>query len=150
MKPGPGDLERRLAGEIRWRDDVVGDVARLAAELLGERQGAVGLCVGTIARAHDRVDRAVAAGDRRERRCQQVGDDDERISHEESIVLVTQSFDMPDSPALALPQKVGRYPPWHPALVAQGIEHRFPEPCVAGSNPAEGALVGIRAGVVTS
>src|SRR5690348_8493417 len=26
-----------------------------------------------------------------------------------------------------------------PALVAQGIEHRFPKPCVAGSNPAEGA-----------
>ena len=25
------------------------------------------------------------------------------------------------------------------ALVAQGIEHRFPKPCVAGSNPAEGA-----------
>jgi TrwC relaxase len=25
-----------------------------------------------------------------------------------------------------------------PALVAQGIEHRFPKPCVAGSNPAEG------------
>ena len=24
------------------------------------------------------------------------------------------------------------------ALVAQGIEHRFPKPCVAGSNPAEG------------
>ena len=65
--------------------------------------------------------------------------DDERISHEESIVLVTQSFDMPDSPAPALPLKVGRYPPWHPALVAQGIEHRFPEPCVACSNHAEGA-----------
>src|SRR3546814_5476587 len=27
----------------------------------------------------------------------------------------------------------------HPALVAQGIAHRFPKPCVAGSNPAEGA-----------
>jgi hypothetical protein len=25
-----------------------------------------------------------------------------------------------------------------PALVAQGIERRFPKPCVAGSNPAEG------------
>ncbi len=25
-----------------------------------------------------------------------------------------------------------------PALVAQGIEHRFPKPCVAGSNPAGG------------
>jgi hypothetical protein len=25
-----------------------------------------------------------------------------------------------------------------PALVAQGIEHRFPKPGVAGSNPAEG------------
>ncbi len=27
-----------------------------------------------------------------------------------------------------------------PALVAQGIEHRFPKPCVAGSNPAEGTF----------
>jgi hypothetical protein len=28
-----------------------------------------------------------------------------------------------------------------PAPVAQGIEHRFPKPCVAGSNPAGGANV---------
>src|SRR5205809_3152211 len=27
----------------------------------------------------------------------------------------------------------------HPAPVAQGIERRFPKPCVAGSNPAGGA-----------
>jgi hypothetical protein len=27
------------------------------------------------------------------------------------------------------------------ALVAQGIEHWFPKPCVAGSNPAEGTLL---------
>ena len=27
------------------------------------------------------------------------------------------------------------------ALVAQGIEHRFPKPCVAGSNPAEGTYL---------
>lgn len=26
------------------------------------------------------------------------------------------------------------------AFVAQGIEHRFPKPCVAGSNPAEGIM----------
>ena len=26
------------------------------------------------------------------------------------------------------------------ALVAQGIEHRFPKPCVAGSNPAGGTV----------
>ena len=30
--------------------------------------------------------------------------------------------------------------PFFPAPVAQGIEHRFPKPCVAGSNPAGGAL----------
>jgi hypothetical protein len=30
------------------------------------------------------------------------------------------------------------------ALVAQGIERRFPKPCVAGSNPAEGAKVLVR------
>ena len=29
----------------------------------------------------------------------------------------------------------------YPALVAQGIEHRFPKPCAAGSNPAEGTFV---------
>src|SRR6186997_1469742 len=29
--------------------------------------------------------------------------------------------------------------PRRSALVAQGIERRFPKPCVAGSNPAEGA-----------
>ena len=27
------------------------------------------------------------------------------------------------------------------ALVAQGIEHRFPKPCVAGSNPAGGTTI---------
>jgi hypothetical protein len=27
------------------------------------------------------------------------------------------------------------------ALVAQGIEHRFPKPQAAGSNPAEGTLL---------
>ena len=28
-----------------------------------------------------------------------------------------------------------------PASIAQGIEHRFPKPCVAGSNPARGTTV---------
>ena len=31
-----------------------------------------------------------------------------------------------------------------PAPVAQGIEHRFPKPCVAGSNPAGGALCNVQ------
>ena len=31
-----------------------------------------------------------------------------------------------------------------PALVAQGIEHRFPKPCVAGSNPAEGTMSSLK------
>ena len=37
----------------------------------------------------------------------------------------------------------GRYPlaTTPLALVAQGIEHRFPKPCVAGSNPAGGTHV---------
>src|SRR5262245_3720361 len=30
-----------------------------------------------------------------------------------------------------------------PAPVAQGIERRFPKPCVAGSNPAGGAVTGV-------
>src|SRR3546814_14999022 len=29
----------------------------------------------------------------------------------------------------------------HPALVAQGIEHRFPKPCVSGSNPDRTSVV---------
>ena len=37
------------------------------------------------------------------------------------------------------PAEARRYRAWPAALVAQGIERRFPKPCVAGSNPAEGA-----------
>ena len=83
---------------------------------------------------------SVGTGDRGERRCQQFGDDDEGISHEESIVLV---YVFVRHAGFAGPWRDGRgvrrYPRWHPALVAQGIEHRFPEPCVACSNHAEGA-----------
>jgi hypothetical protein len=39
------------------------------------------------------------------------------------------------SPKLGTRWKVGWVPP---ALVAQGIEQRFPKPCVAGSIPAGG------------
>ena len=34
----------------------------------------------------------------------------------------------------------GRLPTQFSALVAQGTEHRFPKPVVAGSNPAGGTL----------
>ena len=37
-----------------------------------------------------------------------------------------------------------RMSPRPAALVAQGIEHRFPKPCVAGSNPAGGAIASQR------
>ncbi len=35
-------------------------------------------------------------------------------------------------------------PPASPASIAQGIEHRFPKPCVAGSNPARGTTLTCR------
>ena len=40
---GTGDFQRCLAGEIRVRDHVVGDIAGRAAELLGQRKRSVGL-----------------------------------------------------------------------------------------------------------
>ena len=88
MKPGPATSSVAVPVEIGCRDDVVGDVARLAPELLGEGERAVCLGIGPIARSHDGIDRVVAAGHRGERRCQQLGNDDERIGHETSIVPV--------------------------------------------------------------
>src|SRR5205085_37160 len=43
-----------------------------------------------------------------------------------------------------------RYPHGHPALVAQGIEQWFPEPCVGGSNPSEGAPAHVPTPVTTN
>ncbi len=83
-----GDLERGLPGEICGRNDVVGNIARLATELLGQSKGTVGLRVGTITRPYDRIDRAVVARDRGKRWRQQISDDDEGISHEHPIVPV--------------------------------------------------------------
>ena len=63
-----------------------------------------------------------------------------------TLLLVSTSGDPRTLPSLLKPPHLstlvpdGRLPLCrHPALVAQGIEHRFPKPGVAGSNPAEGA-----------
>ena len=52
---------------------------------------------------------------------------------EPAIVQADSAAERSDCPAADPASLAG------PALVAQGIERRFPEPCVAGSNPAEGA-----------
>ncbi len=96
-----GDLERCLATpRSRSGNDGVGHLARLAAELLGQGERAVGLSVGPIARTHHRVDHAVGAGNGGKRRCQQLGNDDEGISHGRSIVPVSAFVRHPDSLAL--------------------------------------------------
>ena len=53
-KPGPGDLDGRHTGEVGGVDDGLGDLARVAAERLGERQRAVRLGIGAVGRAHHR------------------------------------------------------------------------------------------------
>ena len=55
------------------------DVARCPTEVFGQGERPVGLCIGTVARAHHRVGRTarhLGEGGR-----EQIGDDDERISH---------------------------------------------------------------------
>ena len=80
-KPGPAIST--AAGQIAQVGGVehrLGDLAGRATELLGERQGAVGLGVGVLGRAHHRID-VGAAGDRLERRPQTVGEELQRIGH---------------------------------------------------------------------
>ena len=57
---------------------------RVLAESLGDRQGAVGLGIGTVARAHDRLSPRSADGG--ERGCEQFCDGDKRIGHGAHIV----------------------------------------------------------------
>ena len=80
MKPGPAISTVATPSRSAAATHRPGDVARVAAELLGKRQRAVGLRVGAVGRAHDRID-AGAPGDRVERRLQAGGEDVERISH---------------------------------------------------------------------
>ena len=81
----PGDLDRAAHGaEHTAVDDLLGDLAWVAAELLGERQGAVDLGVGAVGRAHHRVDGDIPVrtpGDPSEYRREQVGDEGERVGH---------------------------------------------------------------------
>ena len=87
-EPRPGHLEGRFSTEVGGGDHVVSHIARLATELFGEGERTVGLRVGAITRAHHRIDRLIGTGNAGKRRGQQLGDDDEGISHEGSIVLV--------------------------------------------------------------
>ena len=85
-EPRPGHLE---VGHTRervgcCRNHIDGHVARRPTEFLGQGEGTVGLCIGTVARAHHRVGstaRHLGEGGR-----EQIGDDDERISHGVPIV----------------------------------------------------------------
>ena len=114
----PGDLGpwRRRRG--RRRRAPPGPPRGVAAEpWRGQR--AVGLGVGTVGRAHHRVD-AGPPGDGVERRLQPVGEDVERISHRTRSLWpsAVRGTAAPTSRRVTCT-----------ALVAQGIEHRPPEPC---------------------
>ena len=117
----PGDLDRGgHAGRGRRRRAPPAATSRgLRPSCLGERQGPVRLGVGTIGRAHHGIDvRArrrprANAGRRRSARSVQ------RIGH--GTDMCRAGATMPPS---ARPGILRR-----PALVAQGIEHRSPEPC---------------------
>ena len=58
----------------------LGDVAWVAAQFLGERQGAVHLSIGAVGRSDDGID-AVAPGHLGERRGEQRRDGGERVGH---------------------------------------------------------------------
>ena len=80
-----GDLGRRHPGQVGRGEDRLGDFTRVAAELLRERQRPVGLCVGAVGRPHHRID-VGSAGDLRERGCQPVGEQGEKVGHGQTIV----------------------------------------------------------------
>ena len=87
-EPGPGDLGGRHRLEVGGRDHVARDVPRVAAEPLGERQGAVRLGVGAIRRADDGVERRGLVGtqpagttDRHEGRGEAVGQERQQVGH---------------------------------------------------------------------
>ncbi len=80
----PGDFERRgaIKGVGETLDNRHGDLARVLAERLGQRQRAVGLGIGPLGGTHHRVDKlAPSTGDLGEGRGEQVSDDDEGIRH---------------------------------------------------------------------
>ena len=87
MKPGPATSSSAHAGESAGGHDRLRHVARVAAELLRERQRTVGLGVGPIAGSHHRIDPG-STRDTFERRCEQGSDGDEGIGHEGRIVPV--------------------------------------------------------------
>ena len=80
MKPGPAISAVATPSRSAVASDLLGHLAGVAPERLGERQRAVGLGVGPVRRAHHGVD-AGTAGDGVERRLEAGGEDVEGISH---------------------------------------------------------------------
>ncbi len=81
-EPRPGDLallDGALERGCRAGQHVGGDVAGRTTEPLGQRQCAVSLVVGSVGTPHDGIGRF--AGDGRERRLEQFGQDPDGISH---------------------------------------------------------------------
>jgi hypothetical protein len=64
--------------------------------------------------------------------------------------LLPTTYPASGAPLVSAQRRSARHTEWHgreagtylrrSALIAQGIEHRFPKPCVAGSNPAGGTV----------
>ncbi len=78
---GAGDLDLAAhVGQHARVEHLLGDLARIRTDLLGEWQRAVDLGVGAIAGTHDRID-IRTTGDLGEYRDEQVGDDRERVGH---------------------------------------------------------------------
>ena len=69
-------------------DDALGDLARVGADLLRQRQRPVDLGVGAIRRPHDRVDIATPS-DLGEDRLQQLGDDGQGVGHRSTMLSRT-------------------------------------------------------------
>ena len=80
-EPRSGHLElARHAVQRAGVDHPLGDLARVGADRLGQRQSAVDLGVGTVARAHRGV--RGSTGDLGEHRCEQRGDGGNRVGHQ--------------------------------------------------------------------
>ena len=88
MNPGPATSTVAFPARFAAATTSSATSRGLRPSCLGEGERAVGLGVGAVARPHHRIHARRGTGDSGKRRCQQVGDDDEGISHEESIVLV--------------------------------------------------------------
>ncbi len=83
----PGDLDAAAhAAEHTGVDHLLCDLAWVRPDLLGQRQGTVDLCVGTLGGPDHRIDVLVGTpGDLGEHGRQQVGDDRDRVGHADIV-----------------------------------------------------------------